>query len=55
VSTGWGYALLCVPVPALWGPVMVAVSERLGSQDQASTRARNSVMSCHERRSASAS
>jgi uncharacterized membrane protein len=28
VSTGWGYALLCVTVPALWGLVMVAVFER---------------------------
>ena len=27
MSTGWGYALLCVTVPALWGLVM-AVFER---------------------------
>jgi uncharacterized membrane protein len=28
VSAGWGHALLCVTVPALWGLVTVAVFER---------------------------
>lgn len=27
MSAGWGYALLCVAVPALWGLLMVAAFE----------------------------